>query len=75
MSQTPEPNDVDVSGRGETQPASDEDAREHADHADRLERRSEPAGDAVAVHGPAEHDDEGGQTDQPHPENTKPQPE
>lgn len=53
----PDPSDVDLSGRGETQPASDRAADDYASQAERIETHNEPAGDAAAVHGPADRDD------------------
>lgn len=53
----PDPSDVDVGGRGETQPKDDEATEDYAAQADRIETHNEPAGDSTAVHGPGDRDD------------------
>lgn len=53
----PDPSDVDVSGRGETQPSSGEATERFAEQTERSETHNEAAKDPTALYGPAEHDE------------------
>jgi hypothetical protein len=53
----PDPADVDVSGRGETQPSDPEATERFTEQAERQERHNEPSRDPGALYGPAGHDE------------------
>jgi hypothetical protein len=57
LQREPDPADVDVSGRGETQPASEDASERFAEQTERQERHNEPARDPNALYGPAGHDE------------------